>query len=102
MEAASLNSIKNYVKGRVNSAKYKVGNTYYDAEITNEEILSDGRLVIDVQINSSLSGNITITEIRLYDVNGNLWDKKVGSISRSSTQEGILYRFAYTITDEEV
>ena len=102
MENAALNSIKNHIKNSIAYARYKIGSTYYRAEIANAQVLSDGKIAKDVQINSELSGNITITEIQLYDHNGNLWDKKIESISRSSTQEGILYRFAYTIKSEDV
>ncbi len=102
LTTTALTSIKNHMKKMVVSAKYKVGSTYYDAEISNAQVLSDGRLAIDVLIDHSLSGNITVTEVQLYDVNGSLWAKKAESVSRADVQEGILYRFAFTITEEEV
>ena len=101
LTTTALTSNKNHMKKMVVSAKYKVGSTYYKAPIQDAKVLSDGRLAIDVLIDHSLSGNITVTEVQLYDVNGNLWAKKAESISRADVQEGILYRFAFTITEEE-
>ena len=102
LTTTALTSIKNHMKKMVTSAKYKVGSTYYTAKVQNAQVLSDGRLAIDVIIDHTLSGNITVTEVQLYDVNGSLWAKKADSITRADVQEGILYRFAFTITEEEV
>ena len=101
LTTTALTSIKNHMQKMVTSAKYKVGGTYYPAKIQDAKVLSDGRLAIDVLIDHSLSGNITVTEVQLYDVNGSLWAKKAEAISRADVQEGILYRFAFTVTEEE-
>ena len=98
----ALNSIKDHMKNRVRYAKYKVGGSYYQTDIQEAQVLPDGRVAIDVLIDHTLPGNITVTEVQLYDHNGQLWAKKAESISRADVQEGILYRFAFTITEEEV
>ena len=59
----------------------------------------DGRVAITFLIDHTISGTITVTEVQLYDHSGRLWASKVESITRKAAQEGILYRFAITITE---
>ena len=101
LTTAALTGIKEHIKKMVVSAKYKVSGTYYTAQNVEAKLLDDGRVAVDVLIDHSLSGNITVTEVQLYDRNGSLWAKKADSISRTDVQEGILYRFAFTITETE-
>ena len=61
--------------------------------------MSDGRVGITFIIDHTLPGDIIVTEVQLYDCNGSLWASKAESISRKAVQEGILYRFAFTITE---
>ena len=61
--------------------------------------MDDGRVAITFIIDHTLNGDITVTEVQLYDHNGSLWASKAESILRRDVQEGILYRFAFTITE---
>ena len=79
---SALNSLRNHLKNSIAYARYKVGSTYYQAEIQTAE------------------GNITVTEVQLFDHNGTLWASKAESITRKDAQEGILYRFRFTIIEE--
>ena len=95
----ALTALKNCIKDNIAYAQYKVGGNYYKAGVRSAYIMDDGRVAITFIIDHSVSGNITVTEVRLYDHNGSLWASKAESITRKDTQEGILYRFAFTITE---
>lgn len=95
----ALTALKNCIKDNIAYAQYKVGSTYYKADIRSAYIMDDGRVAITFIIDHTVSGNITVTEVRLYDHNGSLWANKAESITRKDVQEGILYRFAFTITE---
>jgi len=99
LTATALNAIKDCFIDNIHYAKYKVGSTYYTANIRSAYIMPDGRVAITFIIDHTIAGNITVTEVQLYDHNGSLWASKAESISRSDVQEGILYRFAFTITE---
>ena len=101
LTTTALTALKNCIKNSVKYAQYKVGSTYYKADIRSAYIMDDGRVAITFLIDHTVSGNITVTEVQLYDHNGSLWASKAESISRANVQEGILYRFAFTITEEE-
>lgn len=96
----ALDSLRKYLKNSIAYARYKVGNTYYDAEIQTAEVLNDGRVSITFVIDHTVAGNITVTEVQLYDRNGKMWANKAESITRRDAQEGVLYRFRFTIVEE--
>ena len=95
----ALTALKNCIKDNIAYAQYKVGSTYYKADIRSAYIMDDGRVAITFIIDHTVSGNITVTEVCLYDHNGSLWASKAESITLKVVQEGILYRFAFTITE---
>lgn len=96
----ALNSMRNHLKDSIAYAQYKVNDKYYRSEIETAELLSDGRIAITFIIDHTIAGDITVTEVQLFDRNGVLWASKAESITRKDAQEGILYRFRFTIIEE--
>lgn len=99
LTSTALTSIRNHLKNNIAYAMYKVGSTYYRAEINDAELLNDGRISVTFIIDHTAQGNVTVTEVQLYDHNGVMWASKAESILRQDVQEGILYRFRFTITE---
>lgn len=99
LTATAIAALKNFIKDNIAFAKYKVGSTYYEAAIRSAYIMGDGRVAITFLIDHTVPGTITVTEVQLYDHNGVLWATKAESITRKDMQEGILYRFAFTVTE---
>lgn len=99
LTTTALTALKECFTENISYAKFKIGSTYYQTPIQSAEILADGRVAITFLIDHTVSGNITVTEVQLYDHSSRLWASKVENITRKATQEGILYRFAFTITE---
>ena len=99
LTAAALQGYKEYTERVIAYARYKVGSTYYTTGKPTINIQSDGTLTADIIIDHSVGTSITVTEIQLWDTKGQLWAKKTEAITRGSVQEGILYRFRFTITE---
>ena len=83
----ALKGYKEYTKAELAYAKYRIGNSYYRAEIISREYLADGRLAVKIMIDHPAPGNLTISEI--------LWLKKPENIMREDVTAGILYRFTF-------
>lgn len=98
LTAIALETMRKDLIARISSARFKVGSTWHDAQIQGAEILPDGRVAVTVLIDHTVEGKLTITEVQLCDRNGQIWASKKEKISRSA-QEGILYRFRFTITE---
>ncbi len=95
----ALTGFKNYVLRTVAYAKYKVGSTYYKTDITNVYINDDDNVAIEFQIDHSISGDITVTEVQIYDTAGELWLSSSENITRKDNQEAIFYRFTISISE---
>lgn len=95
----ALQSMRMHLKNSIAYAMYKVGDTYYKADIQNASLMEDGRIAITFVIDHTVAGNVTVTEVQLYDHNGALWASKAEGITRSAVQEGILYRFRFSVTE---
>lgn len=95
----ALSALRDCLKNNIAYAQYKVGGTYYKSDIRSAYVMDDGRLAITFLIDHTLPGTITVTEVQLYDYSGRLWCSKVESITRKAMQEGILYRFAFTVSE---
>lgn len=99
LTAGAINGFKDYVKRTVAYARYKVGSTYYKTNLTKVYTDSKGKVAIEFQAGNEVSGNITVTEVQLYDTSGNLWLTKAENLQRKSTQEAIWYRFTIDIQE---
>ena len=79
------------IKNEISYARYQVGGNWYQAKIETATVLSDGRVEATFVIDHTVSGNITVTGVELYDLNGARIGSKTVSISRKDAVEGILY-----------
>lgn len=99
LTADALTGFKNHVKKTVAYARYKVGSTYYKTDVTDIYVDSGGRVAVEFTIDHTVSGNITVTEVQLWNTSGQLWLAKTENISRKASQEGIFYRFTIDINE---
>ena len=90
-DSAYIAKERKRIKDDVSYARYKVGSTWYQADIQSAEILPDGRVEVTFTIDHTVSGNITVTGIELYDRNGTRMAGRTVSITRAAATEGIQY-----------
>ena len=79
------------IKNDIAYARYKVGSTWYQAAIQNAVVLASGVVEVTFLIDHTVSGNITVTGVELYDHNGQRIGSKTVSITRADATEGIMY-----------
>ncbi|MCI3027677.1 hypothetical protein LMF32_00815 [Desemzia sp. C1] len=99
---AALKSYCEYTKRIISSAKYKVGATYYDAGIDRIEQTAGDTISIFLVINPPFSGDVTVSEVRLYDTGGEIWFRQAENISVKAYQEGVLYKFSFKFIGKAV
>ena len=99
LTTAALTGFKNYVTKTVSYARYKVGSTYYKTDISKVYVNSDGKVAIEFYVDHTVPGNITISEIQIYDTSGQLWLTVSENITRKASQEAIFYRFTLEIKE---
>lgn len=101
LTTAAITGYKTDTLRKIARARYKIGGTYYEPTIHRREWLTDGRVAIYFSITPGISGNVTITEVQLFDNNNDLWASKAENITLSGLQEGILYRFAFDFKEAQ-
>jgi len=85
----ALTSMRTFLKNNIAYAKYKVGSTYYQAPIQSADILADGRVAVTFVIDHTVAGNITVTEVQLYDHSG------IRGHPRAKTSRARMHRKAF-------
>lgn len=91
----AIEGYKKDTERKIARARYKIGEKYFDVPIHRRERLTDGRVAVYFAITPAAVGSVTISEVQLYDTNGDLWATKTEDIVISGVQEGILYRFTF-------
>ena len=91
LDAAYIAAMRKKILKDVSYARYKVGSNWYLAKIESAQVLGDGQIEVTFIIDHTVSGNITVTGIEIYDRNGARIGSKTVSITRADATEGILY-----------
>lgn len=91
LDSAWLEQKRDQIKEEIVRARYKVGNTWYDAPIEDVIILSDGRVEVEFIIDHTVAGNITVTAVELYNRYGTRIGSRTVSITRADATEAISY-----------
>ncbi len=97
LDNAAFTDLRQYIKRRLSYVRYRVGSTYYNADITDAQILPSG----DVRIQASLvpNGAVQINRVEVYNNNGDLWAHQDTDINISQGQTGVLYWFDFTVKE---
>ena len=100
LTSAMMNAMRNFVRDNLAYAQYKVGSTQHRAEIITKEVLADGRISVTFLIDHTVAGDITVTEISLYNYSGIRWAEMPTSITRPDATDAILCRCRFTVAPE--
>lgn len=82
----------------IHKVQVKVGSTYYDGVIQKREIVGD-TVVLHVVFSSLGSGTVTITSVRVIDVDGIVAAEQPENIQKSGAQ-GVIFKFEFPIREE--
>lgn len=88
---------KRRIMQSIQFAEYQVNGTWHDADIQSKQILADGRIEVVFVIDHSVTGNITVTGVRLRDMNGDLIGSRNVDITRADVTEGISYAVRFQV-----
>jgi hypothetical protein len=96
IQQAAFQDFRNYIKKRLSYAQYRVGTTWYRAEITDISILSNG--IVRVKIDKAATG-VTINRVAVYSSIGEQWAYQDCNIVVNADQTGFLFWFDFTISE---
>ena len=95
----ALRSLKEFVLGTIIFARLVINGRVEDFSIHNKRIVGDA-VLIDVLIDSGrFPGEVHLSEIRLFDVGGQLWLTRPVDLSKEGFSEGIFCRITLTFAE---
>lgn len=92
--------LRNYIKRRLSYARYRIGSTYYQAEINDISVQADNTVRVVLDISPPETG-VTVSRIELYNTDSQLWAHQDCRISIGEGQTSILFWFDFTIVEQE-
>ncbi len=102
LEIVALNEIRSFILNRIDHARYRIENVYYDAEINNKEMTSNGVVRVQFPIITQSTTTVKIVELQLVSTNGDVWAKQEINIDIETIQTGILYWFEFNVEEVKV
>lgn len=95
----ALTELREHFKKRIGHAEYTVNSMVETARIESASILADGRVAISFIIGPALDAGETVTEVRLYDVDGEIFASKSVNIARGMGNAGIYFLYYFRIEE---
>lgn len=96
IEAAAFTDLRNYIKKRIGSAKYRVDSTWKPAVLSGTTIQPDGTVRVKIQIAEK---GVTINRVAVYSSLGEMWAYKDCNIVVGKEQTGALFWFDFVLTE---
>ncbi len=93
--------LRNYIKRRLSHARYRVGSTYYDAQINDISVQGDKTVRAVLDISPAVTG-VTVNRVEIYNTDNQLWAHQDCRITIAEGQTSILFWFDFTIEEKEV
>ena len=99
IDVAGFEDLRRYIKRRVSYARYRVGTTYHQIYLSKVQILANGTVRVQLNINSN-GAAMTVNRVELYNTDGQLWAYQDCKIELEAAQTGILFWFEFTLREE--
>lgn len=100
LDAAGFTDLRNYIKRRIAYGRYRVGSTWYKTYLSKIEVMSDGKVRAQMNVNSGGS-SITVNRAELYNQEQQLWAHNDCNIQLTPDQTGVLLWFDFVLREEE-
>ena len=99
LTAAAITDLREFIKRQILYAAYRIGSTYYRADISETEITAGGIVRIKIPITHPTPA--TINQVRLYSRLNQIWASKDISVTTNALQTHYLQWFDFNITEVE-
>ena len=101
LTAQAMEDFKVFIDRSIAYAKVTISGKTEEYKIHRRERLKDGRVAVYIQITPQAGKTVTVEKVQLYNYGGKLWAEKSEEIELSQVQEGVLYRFKFSVKEVE-
>ena len=96
----ALRDFRNFIKWQIYKSQYRVGSTWYDANMAEIVIMSDGTVRVKCEIAHGAA--CTITGVRLISQLNEVWASKTINVVIERATTNLMQWFDFKITESEV
>lgn len=97
----ALQGYSKYTKNEIDHARYKIGNSYFEAVIDRIEYLEGNQLSVWMVFNPPNGEKVTITEVQLIDTGGKVFLTQAEKLVIDAAQEGAIYNIIFSFKEVE-
>lgn len=101
LTAQAMEDFKVFIDRSIAYAKVTISGKTEEYKIHRRERLKDGGVAVYIQITPQAGKTVTVEKVQLYNYGGKLWAEKSEKIELSQVQEGVLYRFTFSVKEVE-
>lgn len=101
LTAQAMEDFKVFIDRSIAYAKVTISGKTEEYKIHRRERLKDGRVAVYIQITPQAGKTVTVEKVQLFNYGGKLWAEKAEKIELSQVQEGVLYRFTFSVKEVE-
>ena len=101
LTAQAMEDFNVFIDRSIAYAKVTISGKTEEYKIHRRERLKDGRVAVYIQITPQAGKTVTVEKVQLYNYGGKLWAEKSEEIELSQVQEGVLYRFTFSVKEVE-
>lgn len=101
LSAAALEGYRVYTETVLSrKARYRLTTGgWHDVNVLSLTRMADNKIAIVVDVSPDASGRVTVAEVQLFDVHGNVWASTTQQVVLENLQEGVLWRFILNIVE---
>lgn len=96
----ALRDFRNFIKRHIYKGQYRVGSTWYDANLVEIVIMTDGTVRVKCEIAHGAA--CTITGVRLISQLNEVWATKTVNVEIERPTTNLMQWFDFNITEREV
>lgn len=96
----ALRDFRNFIKRQIYKGQYRVGSTWYDANLVEIQITNDGTVRVKSEI--AHGAPCTITGVRLISQLNEVWATKTVNVVIERATTNLMQWFDFTIKESEV
>lgn len=93
-----LNRLRQHIVDSVSYGRYRIGSTWYRAEINSKGIQSNGSVYITFYIRKPTGSSSPANRFRLMSSNSQILAERIEDVSFAENMETILYRFKFGVS----
>lgn len=96
--SAMLDGLRRHIGTMVSYARYRIGTTWYRAEINSREVRENNSIHITFYIPIPESIDVPANRFQLCDANGNVLAERTEDVPFALHMDTILYRFKFGVS----